>query len=92
MRCINPRDEKKQTLEPHLRGEHGDVMELSPTPLLDRHGQEESVAVSGEDRLLVLQGEIIPSVARCKILLTPSCSGLGVNAGHKSDFPTVSDF
>lgn len=40
---------------PHLRGEHGDVVELSTPPLLDRDGQEEAAAVFGEHRLLVLQ-------------------------------------
>lgn len=39
----------------HLRGEHGDVVKLAAAPLLDRHGEEESVAVPGEDRFLVLQ-------------------------------------
>lgn len=40
---------------PHLRGEHGDVVKLSPPPLLDRDRQEEAAAVFGEHRFLVLQ-------------------------------------
>lgn len=41
-------------MDSHLRGEHGDVVELAAAALLDRHGEEESVAVPGEDRFLVL--------------------------------------
>lgn len=44
-------------LDPHLRGEHGDVMELSTSSLFDRDSQEESVAVFGEHWFLVLQKE-----------------------------------
>lgn len=40
---------------PHLRGEHGDVVELSTPPLFDRHRQEESAGVFGEHRFLVLE-------------------------------------
>lgn len=39
----------------NLRGEHGDVMKLSTSSLLDRDGEEESAAVPGEHGLLVLQ-------------------------------------
>lgn len=39
---------------PHLCGEHGDVVELSTSSLFDRDSQEESAAVFGEHRLLVL--------------------------------------
>lgn len=40
---------------PHLRGEHGDVVKLSTAPLFHRHRQEESAAVFGEHRFLVLE-------------------------------------
>lgn len=42
-------------LHPHLCGEHGDVVKLPTSPLLDRDGQEEAVAVFGEHWFLVLQ-------------------------------------
>lgn len=39
----------------HLRGEHGDVVKLSTPSLFDRHRQEESAAIFGEHRFLVLE-------------------------------------
>ena len=39
----------------YLRGEHGNVVELSAPSLLYRNGEKEAAGISGEDRLLVLQ-------------------------------------
>lgn len=49
---LNQLDNK---VDPHLCGEHGDVMKLSTSSLFDRDSQEESVAIFGENRFLVLQ-------------------------------------
>lgn len=38
----------------HLCSEHGDVMKLAATSLFDWHCEEESVAIFGKHRLLVL--------------------------------------
>lgn len=54
LRAVNDPN-RSRAEDPHLCGEHGDVVELPAAPLLDRHGEEESVAIPGEDRFLVLQ-------------------------------------
>lgn len=54
---LNPKESQLKTfsLFSHLRGEHGDVVKLSTAPLFHRHRQEESAAVFGEHRFLVLE-------------------------------------
>lgn len=64
------------------------MVELAAAALLNRHGEEEPVAVPGEHRFLVLQKGRRrrgsgPSVVR---------SDIGVDGGQTSDFVTVSDF
>lgn len=85
---LNQLDNK---VDPHLCGEHGDVMKLSTSSLFDRDSQEESVAIFGENRFLVLQKAKMHQLQGV-YHLTHSCLRLGVNTGQKSDFPTMSDF
>lgn len=52
--CINLMG-REYKLDLHLCGEHCDVMKLSTSSLFDRDSQEESAAIFGEHRFLVLQ-------------------------------------